>query len=55
MDSVKEYLSGTGQQGGPLVTSATQSVRSDLRLYSSDNNKTMRMCDFLRLMKRNKY
>jgi hypothetical protein len=39
---VNEYLTGTGQKGGPLVTSFNVSSRSDLRLYTSDNNATMR-------------
>jgi hypothetical protein len=38
---VHEYLDGTGNQGGPLVTSFNVSSRSDLRLYESDNNATM--------------
>lgn len=38
---VHEYLNGTGQAGGPLVTSFNVSSRSDLRLYESDNNATM--------------
>lgn len=38
---VSEYLSGEGQQGGPLVTSFNISSRSDLRLYESDQNATM--------------
>lgn len=38
---VTEYLNGTGQQGGPLVTSFNETSRSDLRLYESDNNATM--------------
>lgn len=38
---VSEYLSGTGNAGGPLVTSFNESSRSDLRLYESDNNATM--------------
>ena len=38
---VNEYLDGTGNQGGPLVTSFNVSSRSDLRLYESDNNETM--------------
>ncbi|PMD54073.1 heme peroxidase [Hyaloscypha bicolor E] len=38
---VHEYLNGTGQRGGPLVTSFNVSSRSDLRLYESDNNLTM--------------
>lgn len=38
---VDEYLTGTGMKGGPLVTSFNVSSRSDLRLYTSDNNATM--------------
>jgi hypothetical protein len=38
---VIDYLNGTGQQGGPLVTSFNLTSRSDLRLYESDNNVTM--------------
>lgn len=38
---IGEYLDGTGNQGGPLVTSFNVSSRSDLRLYESDNNATM--------------
>ncbi|KAL9097276.1 MAG: hypothetical protein Q9165_000703 [Trypethelium subeluteriae] len=41
IDVVEEYVSGTGQRGGPLVTSFNESSRSDLRLYESDNNATM--------------
>lgn len=39
---VQEYLGGYGQQGGPLVTSFNETSRSDLRLYESDGNKTMK-------------
>jgi hypothetical protein len=38
---LNEYLNGTGNQGGPLVTSFNITSRSDLRLYESDNNATM--------------
>jgi hypothetical protein len=38
---VSEYLSGTGNAGGPLVTSFNESSKSDLRLYESDKNETM--------------
>ena len=38
---VHEYLDGTGNGGGPLVTSFNASSRSDLRLYESDNNATI--------------
>ncbi|KAM0799909.1 heme peroxidase [Usnea florida] len=38
---VQEYLSGTGNRGGPLVTTANKTVQSDLRLYESDNNVTI--------------
>lgn len=36
-----EYLNGTGNRGGPLVTSFNVSSRSDLRLYEADNNATI--------------
>ena len=39
---VAEYLNGTGSRGGPLVTSYNETMNSDLRLYESDNNDTMR-------------
>ncbi|KAL9113513.1 MAG: hypothetical protein Q9227_002250 [Pyrenula ochraceoflavens] len=39
---VHEYLDWTGQRGGPLVTSFNETSRSDLRLYLSDNNVTMK-------------
>ena len=38
---VHEYLNGTGQAGGPLVTSFNITSRSDLRLYESDDNATI--------------
>ncbi|PQE10601.1 WSC domain-containing protein [Rutstroemia sp. NJR-2017a WRK4] len=41
MKVVHEYIDGTGNQGGPLVTSFNESSRSDLRLYESDGNATM--------------
>lgn len=40
-DVLNEYLDGTGNAGGPLVTSFNESSRSDLRLYESDGNATM--------------
>lgn len=39
---VKNYLLGTGKAGGPLVTSANATVRSDLRIFTSDNNATIK-------------
>lgn len=39
---MNEYLTGTGGKGGPLVTSLNVSARSDLRLFSSDGNATIR-------------
>ncbi|KAI0911759.1 heme peroxidase [Ustulina deusta] len=39
---VREYMDGTGNRGGPLVTSFNETSRSDLRLYESDGNATMR-------------
>ncbi|KUJ07877.1 heme peroxidase [Mollisia scopiformis] len=38
---VNEYLNGTGQRGGPLVTAPLVADRSDLRLYVSDDNATV--------------
>lgn len=38
---VLEYLNGTGLMGGPLVTAPDEADRSDLRLYTSDNNATI--------------
>ena len=38
---VGEYLHGTGNEGGPLVTSFNETSRSDLRLFESDGNETM--------------
>lgn len=38
---VNEYLNGTGQMGGPLVTAPNVTDRSDYRLYISDANATM--------------
>ena len=40
--SVQGYLSGTGARGGPLVTTANKTVQSDLRLFSSDKNRTIK-------------
>ncbi|KAJ7754154.1 heme peroxidase [Mycena maculata] len=42
VDVLREYLEGNGQRGGPLVTTDNITVRSDLRLYLSDNNATLR-------------
>ncbi|KAH7382761.1 hypothetical protein DE146DRAFT_793141 [Phaeosphaeria sp. MPI-PUGE-AT-0046c] len=39
---VSEYVQWTGNRGGPLVTSNNETTRSDLRLYESDSNATMR-------------
>jgi hypothetical protein len=38
---VNEYLDGTGQLGGPLVTAPNVTDRSDYRIYISDSNATM--------------
>ncbi|KAI1076004.1 heme peroxidase [Whalleya microplaca] len=38
---VQEYIDGTGNRGGALVTSFNETSRSDLRLYESDGNATM--------------
>jgi hypothetical protein len=37
-----EYLNWTGNKGGPLVTSHNDTMNSDLRLFDSDKNATMR-------------
>ncbi|KAJ6193359.1 heme peroxidase [Bipolaris maydis] len=37
-----EYVHWTGNRGGPLVTSHNETMNSDLRLYESDGNVTMR-------------
>ena len=37
----KEYLTGTGNKGGALVTTSNATMRSDFRLYTSDNNDTV--------------
>ncbi|KAK7050238.1 peroxidase [Favolaschia claudopus] len=41
VDVLNEYLDWKGQRGGPLVTTDNITVRSDLRLYLSDNNATL--------------
>ncbi|KAJ7477946.1 heme peroxidase [Mycena galericulata] len=41
VDVLHEYLEWNGQRGGPLVTTDNITVRSDLRLYLSDNNATL--------------
>ena len=39
---VHEYVDWTGNKGGPLVSTDNVTTRSDLRLYVSDGNATMR-------------
>jgi len=39
---VTEYLTGTGKKGGPLVVTHNVTERSDLRIFSSDQNATIR-------------
>lgn len=39
---VHEYIDWTGHMGGPLVTTDNVTTQSDLRLYESDGNATMR-------------
>lgn len=39
---VTDYYHGSGDKGGPLVTTANVSVRSDFRLYNADQNETMK-------------
>ncbi|MCJ1356571.1 MAG: hypothetical protein MMC33_006566 [Icmadophila ericetorum] len=38
---VQQYVGGYDSKGGPLVTTANEIFRSDLRLYSSDKNATV--------------
>jgi hypothetical protein len=38
---IHEYLDGTETAGGPLVVGPHEASRSDLRIFSSDNNATM--------------
>ena len=40
-DTVTDYVHGTGDKGGPLVTTTNKTVNSDYRLYNSDSNSTM--------------
>ena len=44
---VNQYLEGTGQRGGPLVTTSNVTVQSDLRLYLSDHNETMKRSNLI--------
>ncbi|KAI0438704.1 heme peroxidase [Xylaria telfairii] len=39
---VHEYIDDSGNRGGSLVTSFNETSRSDLRLYESDGNATMK-------------
>ena len=41
IDTVNDYVHGTGTKGGPLVTTTNKTVNSDYRLYNSDSNDTM--------------
>lgn len=41
VDVVSDYVHGTGDKGGPLVTTTNATVNSDYRLYNSDSNQTM--------------
>ena len=40
--NLMDYIHGTGKKGGPLVTSANATFRSDLRIFNSDRNETVR-------------
>lgn len=42
VDTVTDYVSGTGDKGGPLVTTTNVTVQSDLRLYTADQKVTMK-------------
>ena len=39
--TVTDYVEGTGDKGGPLVTTTNKTVNSDYRLYNSDSNATI--------------
>ena len=39
---LQEYLTGKGKRGGPLVTTKNVTMRSDLRIFTSDNNATVK-------------
>lgn len=39
---VQQYLDGSGHGGSPLVTTTNKTVQSDLRLYCSDHNATIK-------------
>ena len=39
---LQNYLAGTHKAGGPLVTTSNPSFRSDLNIFESDNNTTVR-------------
>lgn len=41
VDTVSDYVKGTGDKGGPLVTTTNKTVNSDYRIYNSDNNDTI--------------
>ena len=41
VDTVNDYVQGTGDKGGPLVTTTNKTVNSDYRLYTSDSNATI--------------
>ncbi|MCJ1225724.1 hypothetical protein MMC12_002373 [Toensbergia leucococca] len=41
IDTVNDYVHGTGNRGGSLVTTTNKTVQSDLRLYNSDQNSTI--------------
>jgi hypothetical protein len=40
--AISEYLTGTGACGGPLVIGNNSTTRSDLRLFKSANNATIK-------------
>lgn len=39
---INEYLTGTRNTGGPLIVSSNVTTRSDLRIFSSDGNATIK-------------
>jgi Peroxidase len=41
INAIQQYVRGNGNGGGPLVTTTNKTVKSDLRLFSSDGNATL--------------
>jgi hypothetical protein len=39
--NLMDYIHGTGNKGGPMVTTSNATFQSDLRIFNSDGNKTV--------------